>query len=341
MKIKIIATVLTVSFCVNASADKVTLKSGSFLTGEAGVIQDGKLKFTSADLGAIDIAIASIASLESDRDHTIQYLDNSCENKKVTVLDGELAVPQGGKLEKLDMAKIKSIDPVFESWHGSVNLSGTATRGNTVAETATITADLNRRWEKDRLTANGGYYFAQSGDSKETKQKTTSRFELSAQEDHFWKPKFYSYLNGKYEVDKIMSLEYRWRVGAGVGYQWLENRDFGFGKLSFSQEIGASYVGEKFEHKDEDNFGTFRYAHHLNWEIAAVENLSFTHNLEYLPAVDEWTDNYLLDTDMGIVYAFSANWQLLGKIEWDYQRKVAPGVKHSDIRYILGLGYKW
>ena len=342
MTTKMRSAVLLAALAATAAfADKVTLKSGSFLTGDADVIRDGKLKFKSADLGDLEIAVENIAKLESDRDHVVQYLDNTTAIKKVTVAEGALAVKEGGEVKKMDLTNVKAVDPELETWHGSVNFSGTATRGNTVAETATVTADLARRWEKDRLTANGGYFFAQSGSSKQTKQKTSSRFELMAQEDHFWQPKFYTYANGKYEFDKIMSLEYRWRLGLGFGYQCIENRDFGFGKVSFNQEVGASYVGEKFEHKDEDNVGTFRYAHHLAWEVAAVKNLSFTHNLEYLPAVDEWADNYLLDTDAGLVYAFSANWQLIGKVEWDYQKKVAPGVKHSDIRYILGLGYKW
>ena len=102
-----------------------------------------------------------------------------------------------------------------------------------------------------------------------------------------------------------------------------------------------SYIAEKYDHTDDDNFGTFRYAHHFAWEVASVAGLAFVHNFEYLPQVDDWSGNYLLDTDVGLTYAFRANWQLIAKAEWDYKRKVAEGTKHSDIRYILGLGYKW
>ena len=42
MKIQLTAAVA--AFCaVTALADKVTLRSGSFLTGKAGLVQDGKL----------------------------------------------------------------------------------------------------------------------------------------------------------------------------------------------------------------------------------------------------------------------------------------------------------
>ena len=321
-----------------ALADKVTFKSGSSLTGEVTALRDGKLEFKSDDVGELKIDIEKIAALESDKDHVVQYLDNSRATKKLSVADGVIVVAGAGAL---DMENVKATDPEEEKWEGSINFSGSVTRGNTVGESATIVADASRRWESDRFTSQVGYYFAQSGDSKQNKQKTTSRFELQAQEDHFWSDTLYTYVNGKYEFDRIMDLEYRWRAGVGFGYQWFEKRDFGFGKMSFNQEIGASYVGEKYDHEDDDKYGAFRYAHHFTWTVAAVDGLDFVHNLEYLPQVDDWQDNYMLDTDAGITYAFRANWQLIAKAEWDYKSKVGDNTKHSDIRYILGLGYKW
>lgn len=338
MKLKLLAAALAAAMVTAAQADKVTLKSGSFLTGVAGDIAGDELKFKSDDLGDIAIKIANIASLESAKQHVIVYTDKSREEKELVVDDGEL-MKDG---EKLDMTTVKAIDPEVEAWHGSLNGSASLTRGNTVGESASIVGDLSRRWEKDRLTANGGYYYGASGDSKQDKQKTTSRFELQAQEDHFITGEsFYAYGNGKYEFDRIMDLKYRWRLGLGVGYQWLDGKDFGLGKNSFNQEIGMSYILEKYDGMKKDDYGTFRYAHHYTWDIACVDGLAFAHNFEFLPQVDDWSDNYLIDTDAGFTYAFRANWQLIARVEWDYKKKVGPGTKHSDLRYILGLGYKW
>ena len=59
-----------------AFADKVTLKSGSFLTGEAGLIQEGKLLFKSDDLGDLKIDITNIKSIDAAKNHVVQYNDN-------------------------------------------------------------------------------------------------------------------------------------------------------------------------------------------------------------------------------------------------------------------------
>ncbi len=341
----ILSLAVAVAWMSPLLADKVTFKSGSVLTGTAGAFADGNLVFTSDDVGEVKIPIAKIAYLEASNEHVVQYQDLSTRTEKLIVSEGEYAtLGADGEPQKFDTTNVKAIDPVPETWHGSINFAGTVTRGNTVGESASVTANVSRRWEKDRFTAHAGYYYASSGDSKETKQKTENRFELDAQEDHFWTgEKFYTYINGKYEYDRLMSLKYRYRLGTGLGYQWLDGQDIlylGLGKASFNQEVGMAYVFEKYDHIDTHDYGSFRYAHHFTFDITGVEGLAFAHNLEFMPQVDDWT-YYLIDTDVGLTYAFRANWQLIAKIEWDYQSKVAKGIKHSDIRYILGLGYKW
>ena len=319
-------------------ADKVYLKSGSYLTGTAGDVVGDSIKFNADDLGEVTVKLANIVKLESSREHVVQYTDLTTEKKTLTVKDGALV--EGEK--KLDMSNVKAVDPVVETWHGSVNLAASMARGNTVSEKASLTADLSRRWEKHRFTSALGYYFAQSGDTKVDKQKTENRFELSAQEDYFFMTKFYGYVNGKYEIDQIMDLDYRIRLGAGLGYQWLEGVDVaGLGKMSFNQELGGAWVKERYAHSYDDDFATVRYAHHYTWDFAKTEGLKFFHNFEYLPDLSDFAENYIIDADIGFSWAFSANWQFLAKFEWDYKSQVAEGVKHSDLRYILGLGYKW
>lgn len=338
MKLKTLMMAATIVFSAAVMADKVVLLSGSQLTGKAGDVVGDSIKFVSDDLGEVMIKLDKIKILESSRDHVVQYKDLTTEKKSLAVKDGALV--EGEK--KLDMSNVKAVDPVAETWHGSVNLAASMARGNTVSENASLTADLSRRWEKHRFTSALGYYFAQSGDTKEDKQKTENRFELTAQEDYFFLTKLYGYVNGKYEIDQIMDLDYRIRLGAGLGYQWLEGVDVaGLGKMSFNQEVGGAWVKEKYDRGYDDDFATVRYAHHYTWDFAKAEGLKFFHNFEYLPDLSDFAENYIIDADIGLSWAFSANWQFLAKFEWDYKSQVAEGVKHSDLRYILGLGYKW
>jgi putative salt-induced outer membrane protein YdiY len=339
MFIKKVAGAVLAASCVWAvTADTIVFKSGSRLEGSIVRIVGGEITFKSDDVGEVKVAADKVASLTTTQNSTVQYNDKSTEDGVVNMKDGAYTV--SGK--KLDMGNVKAVNPEKEEWHGSVNFSGTVSRGNTVSESATVLADVNRRWEKDRFKANFGYYYQQTGTSKDTKEKTEDRILLEAQEDHFWATKVYSYINGRYERDGINNLQYRYRLGAGLGYQWLENQVFeSTGKSNFDQEAGVAYVKEKYEHEKDDDYPAFRYAHHAAWTPRWVDKLSFTHNLEYLPDVSDWADSYLIDADVGCEYALDAAWTLLGKIEWDYNSEPGPHTKHSDLRYTLGLGYKW
>ncbi len=338
MSNKAMIAALAATCALAASADTLVFKSGSRLEGTVVRITGGEVTFKSEDIGEVKISQDKLVSIETKESATVQYNDRTRAEGVVAMKDGKYTLDK----KELDMGDVKAVNPEEEAWHGSVGFSGTAARGNTVSEKATILADANRRWEKDRVTANFGYYFAQNGTDRDNKEKTEDRIELTAQEDHFWATKVYSYVNGKYERDGINNLQYRYRAGLGMGYQWLEGQTFeSTGKWSFNQEAGLTYIKEKYEHLSDDDRCAFRYAHHLSWTPRWVDKLFFTHNLEYLPDVDDWEESYMIDADVGVDYAFSPDWTLFGKIEWDYNSNPGEHTKKSDFRYTLGVGYKW
>ena len=338
MKTQILAMAALASAC--AFADKVTLKSGSVLTGEAGLIQDGNLLFKSDDLGDVKVKIDSIVSLDKSASHVIQYNDNSRQDKVLTVRDGALYEGEG----KLDMSNVKATDPGIETWHGMVNVAYQASRGNTYEDTGSVLANVNRRWEKDRLNVDFGYYYSASGKAGEETVKNTDRWEAEAKHDHFWWEKVYHYEDLRYDRDVIQDLNARYRAGLGLGYQWLENRVFeSTGKWSFNQEFGVNYIKEEYDNNPDVKDGGFcalRYAHHLEYIPKWYDNVSFFHNFEILPEVDEW-EKFLAKGDVGLSTKLIMDFDLLAKIEWNYDSKPAPNRKKDDLRYIVGLGYKW
>lgn len=323
-----------------AMADKVTLKSGSVLTGQAGDIRGDVLKFVSDDVGEVEVKVANIVALESARTHIVRYEDGQRVEKAVTIANGELR--EGSA--KLDMTGVKEIDPVVETWHGSVNVSLQADRGNTHGNSASVLANLNRRWEDDRVNFDFGYYYSKTGVSKSDWTKSKDKIELEGQYDHFWSTRVYNYLNARYDRDVIAGLDRRVKLGIGFGFQWLENRVFeATGKWNFNQEVGVAWVNDKYKVIDPNrntNYATLRYAHHLTWEPKWTKGLSFFHNFEYLPEVDDWSI-CLFKADFGFTTMLFWNIDLLGKVEWDYNSKPSGDRHESDLRYLLGLGYKW
>jgi len=323
-----------------AFADKVTLKSGSFLTGTVGEAKNGELKFKSDDLGEITIKIENIAKLENAGTHEVQFVDGKVESKALAVADGKYVADQ----KPLDMAQVKEIDPVPETWHGSVHVGYQAARGNTYEDSGSVIAHLDRRWEKDRLNADFGYYYSKTGKADTDAEKTTDRWEAELKHDHFWLPKVYHYEDIRYDRDVIQELNARYRVGIGGGYQWLEKTPFdSTGVWSFNQELGVNWIKEEYEdnpEQKENGFCGLRYAHQLLWVPKWVTGTEVFHNAEILPDVAEW-DKFLAKVDLGFTTKLILNFDLLAKVEWDYDSKPAEDRKKDDFRFIVGLGYKW
>ena len=336
-----------------ASADVIYFASGDKLTGTMKSISGGSIEFTADAVGDVTVDAKKVSKMEIAKESELLYNDEQRETLRLGYENGKYSeVDELGKPKRtIDMATVKQVNPEPEKWHGSVNIGASALRGNTVSESASLVASVSRRWQtdgfNDRFTADGGYYFAQSGSSTANKQKTESRAEVKAQFDHFWSKKVYQYVNGMYETDRINDLAHRYRAGTGFGYQWLEGTVFeNTGKWSFSQEAGVEYVKERYDNDvggaDDDSFAAFRYAHHLNWVPGFVKkNVEVFHNLEYHPDTAYWSDVYTIDADIGLSTTVFAGWSLLAKVEWDYNSAPAASAKKSDIRYILGLGYKW
>ena len=330
------AAVLAASAAV---ADTVQMKGGSVLVGETGAVNGDAIKFKSDDLGEIEIKLAKIKSIDKAKNHVVQYKDGTTTDRILVVKDGELWSGDA----KLDMTDVKAVDPVPEKWHGSVNVAYNATRGNTYENAATVIANVNRRWEKDRLSGDFTYSYGESGKSGGTSEKTTDRWQVDVKHDHFWQPKIYHYENARYDRDELQDLDSRFRLGLGLGYQWLDNKVFeSTGKWNFNQELGINWVREEYGHGDSKKagFAALRYAHHFGYVPKWYSNVEFFHNLEVLPEVDEW-EKFLANGDVGLSTKLIMDFDLLAKIEWEYNSKPSGDRKKNDLRYIVGLGYKW
>ena len=164
-----------------AFADTVTLKGGSVLVGETGTISGDTIKFKSDDIGELNLKLANIKSIDKAKNHTVQYTDGTTADRILVVKDGELWSGDA----KLDMSKVKKLDPVAETWHGSINVAYNAARGNQYENSAAVLANVNRRWEKDRLTADFAYNYSESGKSSSSSEKTSDRWLVDVKHDHF------------------------------------------------------------------------------------------------------------------------------------------------------------
>src|SRR5262249_17495705 len=140
---------------------------------------------------------------------------------------------------------------------------------------------------------------------------------ISGKYDHFFTKKLYGYAMAKAEHDGVADLQYRLSPGVGVGYQWFESPTF-----NLSTEAGVTYVYEKFEGQDANDFVGPRLAYAVDWTPVSV--LKLYHTFEYIPAFDDFSDylmNLVAGAKLKITKAFFADL----RFEWAYDSTPARG----------------
>ena len=220
-----------------------------------------------------------------------------------------------------------------KKWVTTAAASLTLTRGNSETFLATVGVDSQRKWAKDEvfLGASGGY-----GEStvNDVNTKNTEFVQGFGQYNHLFTERFYGALRLDAQDDQIAGIEYRIKVSPLVGYYLIKND-----RMTLAVEAGPSLIYEHLKGQDPHGYWAARFAERFEYKLTATTRL--WESLEYLPQVDQWDKNYLLNFEAGIETAITKKWSLRVVFQDQYASEPAPGRKQNDMRLLAGTAYKF
>jgi putative salt-induced outer membrane protein YdiY len=328
-------------FAQAINADELVFTNGDRVTGKIEHALDGKLVFTSEMAGKMTIGISKIQTFSTDEAITVHLKDgNVLVQKIVSSTPGKFAVEgtETVKAQDFDVAAISSINPPPKpkpKWTGNVSAAVTSTHGNTKTQAISASVNLSKRTEKDRTKLSADYARGEQEDPDTGESsKTEDWWRTKAKYDYFFSKKFFGYLDGRYETDKIAELDRRVIVGGGAGYQWIESEN-----MNFSTEGGLASLYEKYKNAT-DSTTELSAQFGYNFDKKLVKNLKFIHDLTYYPSLDKFSDYYLTST--GEIRAnFTETMFVNFKVILNYDTSPAEGKGSTDTKYMLGLGYNF
>ena len=210
-------------------------------------------------------------------------------------------------------------------WTGQVSLGWTSTSGNSSTDNKSLSLSGERRTDKGRLTAGADLAKGRHADIT-----TEDWFRSVAKYDYFLAPKWYAFVNGRYETDKIALLDSRTMMGGGAGYQVLDSS-----KTHFSVEGGLASQREEYAAGAGKSDLTMQVGYKFDHQI--TETVKFVHDLTYFPSTEDVSDYYLTTTA-----ELRANFtkSMFGSFKAIFSRDAspAPGRGNSDLKFILGVG---
>jgi putative salt-induced outer membrane protein YdiY len=134
--------------------------------------------------------------------------------------------------------------------------------------------------------------------------------------------------------DTIAGVEYRVKVSPMLGYYFIKNE-----KTALAAEVGPTVVFESLEGEDSDTYLAARFGERFEHKFSKTTKI--WQSAEYLPDVENWTDKYLINAELGIDAAITSKLGLRVVLQDAYDSQPAAGREHNDIRLIAGLVYKF
>ena len=321
--------------------DSITLTNGDVLTGTVVAMTDGELTFQSGPAGELKIPLESIANLTTAGTIPVHTVNGDVLMRSVTGISGgqiQLAAGDGPAMN-LNLDTLGSINPPPPppvAWTGYVNFTGSISDGNTKRRSAGLLAHAERRTPEDRLTLDANWDYAQDNPTPQatggTYQLTQRRTGGRIKYDYFFTEKAYIWANTGAEGDTLQNIDLRWTAGAGLGYQFYEEKDF-----KLNGEVGASYFVENYRSTLPDvDYLALRLAYSIYWQIS--ESVLFLQTAEAFPSVEQSSDFYgKLDSQLQVSLTESMFAALQAIVTYD--NTPTPGFDRIDERYILSIGW--
>ena len=233
----------------------------------------------------------------------------------------------------LNAADSAALAESTNKWVTTAAASLTLTRGNSETFLATLGLDTQRKWAKDEvfMGVSGGY-----GEStvNNIDEKNTEFVQGFGQYNHLFTERLYGGLRLDGQYDGIAGIEYRFKVSPMLGYYLIKND-----RMTLAVEAGPTLIYEHLEGQDSHGYWAARFAERFEYKLTATTRL--WESLEYLPKVDEWDKNYLLNFEAGIETAITKKWSLRVVFQDQYASQPANGRKQNDMRLLAGTAYKF
>ncbi len=168
-----------------------------------------------------------------------------------------------------------------------------------------------------RLGLGASYRYGTQKKEGESKERLQDEWRGLIRGERDLSPVVYGFLSGEGQYDSIQRLSIRGIPKAGLGYVLWE-RELDAKRRDFLQaEAGGAWIYERFFGGDDNDYFGIAFAALAGYYLPRDARFDF--RVDYLPAVDDWANDYLLRAEAGlgvpVMSAVSAKLALLNQYD--------------------------
>jgi hypothetical protein len=346
-----------------ALADEVTVK-GTVLRGTVTAVSSAGVTLeTEYGKGAIAIEWADVEALSTEQDFQVLYGDGQSATAPLTgVRDGTLLVGPDGETA-VPVTALVAGNPVgadglgfrdrmrdyWRYWDGGFDAGFNLQEATTDALGFYLGFSTVRTKKPTRLTLAANYRYATQQPKDEDESTIEDRAFGLVRGDYDLTERLYAFASGDATYDAIQRLSIRGVPKLGLGYVlWEENLDETTRNF-LSVEAGGAWVYENYfgactydgddDCPDPSDFFAVALgaaaAYHLPYGAL------FAARVDYLPAVDDFTNDYLLRSEAGLTIPVVDPLAIkLGLVD-EYDSTPAEGTDPNSLYFTSALSLLW
>ena len=238
-------------------------------------------------------------------------------------------------------AQAQAAAPEKKGWETVASAGLTIQSGNTESMAASIGLDTKKKWADEEVLLGTSAGYGKSSSTGNNRSRTTDFVKAYGQYNHLINERAYFGLRVDGEHDGMADLAYRARIAPLLGYYVIKND-----KTSLSFEAGPAAVIERYEetptnlNPTTDTYLSVRFGERFEHKISDTTKVWQT--AEYLPAVKDWKEKYLINVEVGLSTAITPKWDLQVKLQVNHDSEPASRFKEkTDTRLIAGTAYKF
>jgi large conductance mechanosensitive channel len=297
------------------------MKNGDKISGTVVDLGGGKLKVKTTHSGVIVLDWSQVASVKTDAAVKVKLSGGeTLEGRVAAGADGKIKVETASGVMALDKV-VKFNEPPTE-WHGSFDLAGRKTDGNTHNASVLLAGEIFRTTERDRILAKAVFRYDET--SGVVEERNTYAL---AKSDYLFSERIYAYASGELFSDKFKDLTLRSIVAIGVGYIFEKSPEF-----DFWGDVGIAHVDSEYHEADHESYPGGRISTHVRHILPL--GFEVVDDLVLLPNFEE-SDAWLLRNELALATSLGHGLTFKAGMITDYDNDPPDEVRKHDNTYFF------
>jgi len=329
---------------------EIAVKGQDLEGSVVGFMADGVEFETVYGKGAIVIPWADAERLRSEKEFVILYGEEGLAIGRAWGLkEGKLLVGESPEKateipveqiyrsltrEKYETSRLEAMRVRYRYWNANFDLAFAYTEATVETNAFAVGLEFERKKEPTELFLGAYYRYATTQPQGEEQIKNEDRLFGRARLDYTISDRLFSFGALTAERDEIQEIRFRTDPNVGLGYRFVKREN-----LIISGRVGPGYVYQKYFDGQTNDYFTILFGGDLDAKLPYGSKLRI--RVEYLPAVDDWTDNYLVRGGLDFTVPIIGWLDFKFTIFDIYNSQPQPGTQRNSFITTAGLSLRF